>query len=83
MLIEISLSTFEWKMLHSNFRCPSGSLAQKSLHFNYAFFFACPVDAVLHIQNIAENKNINVEKMLLTSKLKPSRSHRTHIYCIF
>ncbi len=24
----------------ANFRCPSGSLAQKSLHFNYAFFFS-------------------------------------------
>ncbi len=42
-----------------------------------------PLDAVLHIQNIAEKENINVEKMLFTSKLKPSRSHRTHIYCIF
>ncbi len=31
-------STFECKTLHSNFRCPSGSLAKKSLHFN-AFFF--------------------------------------------
>ncbi len=56
--------------LHSNFRCLSRSLAQKkcdddvSLHFN-AFFLPVqlnPLDAVLHIHNIAEKENIDVEK---------------------
>ncbi len=58
---------------------------RQEVYFNaFFFFFACPIelDAVLHIQNIAEKENINVEKMF-TSKLKPSHSHRTHIYCIF
>ncbi len=36
-----------------------------------------PLDAVLHIHNIAEKENIDVEKMLFTSKLKTSRSSRT------
>ncbi len=35
-------------------------------------------NAVLLIQNIMEKENINAEMMLFTSKLKPSRSHRTH-----
>ncbi len=49
------------------------------------FFLAFPVEPtrMLHIHNIVEKENINVEKMLFTSKLKPSRSHRTHIYRIF
>ncbi len=56
-----------------------------SLHFNAFCFLSVqlnPLHAVLHIQNIAEKENINVEKMLFTSKLKPRHSHRMHIYCI-
>ncbi len=45
-----------------------------SLHFNAFLFFLTgqlnPLDAVLHIQNIAEKENINVEMMSFTSKLK-------------
>ncbi len=44
-----------------------------SLHFNAFFFLPFklnPLDAVLHIQNIAEKENINVEKMLFTSNWK-------------
>uniref|UniRef100_A0A671P9E6 Dipeptidyl aminopeptidase-like protein 6 n=1 Tax=Sinocyclocheilus anshuiensis TaxID=1608454 RepID=A0A671P9E6_9TELE len=49
------------------------------------FLLAYPVeatrcgDAALFIKNIVEKENINAE-ILLTSKLKPSRSHRTHIF---
>ncbi len=41
-------------------------------------FLAYPVEPTECIQNIAEKENINVEMMLFTSKLKPSRSHRMH-----
>ncbi len=44
-----------------------------SLHFN-AFFLPVqlnPFDAVLHIQNIAQKENINVEKMLFKTETKP------------
>ncbi len=41
------------------------------------------LDMVLNIQSIKEKENINVEKILFTSKLKPSRSHRTQMYGIF
>ncbi len=46
---------------------------------------AYPVEptATLFIQNNAEKENIIAEKILFTSKPKPSRSHRTHIYRIF
>ncbi len=46
------------------------------------FFLACPVEpthAVLHIQNIAEKENINVEKMLFTSKMKVVHTERIFI----
>ncbi len=44
-------------------------------------FLACPVEpshAVLHIQNIAEKENINVE-MLFTSKMKVVHTERIFI----
>ncbi len=50
---------------------------------------ACPVEATrcgaaaLFIKNVVEKETINVEKILFTLKLKPSRSHRSHILCIF
>ncbi len=49
------------------------------------FFIASlkPLHAALLIQNITEKQDINAEKMMFTSKLNPSRSHRTHIYHIF
>ncbi len=36
--------------------------------------------AMLFIQNIAEKETINAKKILFTFKLKPSRSHRTHVF---
>ncbi len=48
-------------------------------------FIAYPVEptrcraATLFIQNIAEKENINAEKMLFTSKLKPSRIYNSNI----
>ncbi len=36
--------------------------------------------AALFIQNIAEKESINVEMILFTAKLKPSRSHWMHIF---
>ncbi len=50
---------------------------------------ACPVEATrcgaaaLFIKNVVEKETINVEKILFTLKLKPSRSHRSHFSCIF
>ncbi len=60
-------------------------LNAKTLHFNafHSLNQLNPLHAALLIQNIAEKENINAEKMLFTSKLEPSRSHRTHIYHIF
>ncbi len=57
--------------------CASGSLHTKcddevSLHFN-AF---SPLDAVLHIQNIAEKEKINVD--YLKTETKPF-SHNTYL----
>ncbi len=53
------------------------------------FLSAYPVEptrcsaAALFIKNIAEKENINAEKILFTSQLKPSRLHRMHISRIF
>ncbi len=54
----------------------------QKLHSNEDFYFKptrCGA-AVLFIQNIVEKENINAEKILFTVKLKPSRSHRMHIF---
>ncbi len=58
-------------------------------HCILMLFLAYPVEptrcgaATLFIQNIVEKENIIAGNMLFTSKPKPSRSHRTHIYRIF
>ncbi len=51
-----------------------------SLHFHAFFFKLIPVEPTGYV---AEKENINAEMMLFTSKLKPSRSHRTQMYHIF
>uniref|UniRef100_A0A8C1ZB80 Transmembrane p24 trafficking protein 1b n=1 Tax=Cyprinus carpio TaxID=7962 RepID=A0A8C1ZB80_CYPCA len=61
----------------------------KLCHCIIIFLLAYPVEATrcsaaaMFFQNTAEKENINVEKILFTSKLKPSCSHRMHISRIF
>ncbi len=57
----------------------------RGCHCILMLFLAYPVEATrcgaatLFIQNIVEKENINAEMMLFTSKLEPSRSHRTYL----